>query len=102
MGTLSGGGKERVAVGERCLLGANSGLGISLGDDCVIEAGLYLTAGTVVTLPDGGRVKARELSGQPGLMFTAQQRHRGGGGAAAGGGLGRAQHPAPRGPAASP
>ena len=69
MGTLSGGGKERIAVGERCLLGANSGLGISLGDDCVIEAGLYLTAGTVVTLADGRRVKARELSGQPGLMF---------------------------------
>ncbi len=69
MGTLSGGGRERIAVGERCLLGANSGLGISLGDDCVIEAGLYLTAGTVVTLPDGRRVKARALSGQPGLMF---------------------------------
>jgi 2,3,4,5-tetrahydropyridine-2,6-dicarboxylate N-succinyltransferase len=69
MGTLSGGGKERIAVGERCLLGANSGLGISLGDDCVIEAGLYLTAGTVVTLASGQRVKARELSGQPGLLF---------------------------------
>jgi 2,3,4,5-tetrahydropyridine-2,6-dicarboxylate N-succinyltransferase len=69
MGTLSGGGKEQIAVGERCLLGANSGLGISLGDDCVIEAGLYLTAGTVVTLEDGRRVKARELSGQPGLLF---------------------------------
>jgi len=69
MGTLSGGGKERIVVGERCLLGANSGLGISLGDDCVIEAGLYLTAGTVVTLPDGRRLKARELSGQSGLMF---------------------------------
>jgi 2,3,4,5-tetrahydropyridine-2-carboxylate N-succinyltransferase len=69
MGTLSGGGKERITVGERCLLGSNSGLGISLGDDCVIEAGLYLTAGTIVTLADGGRVKARELSGQSGLMF---------------------------------
>jgi 2,3,4,5-tetrahydropyridine-2,6-dicarboxylate N-succinyltransferase len=70
MGTLSGGGTERVAVGERCLLGANSGLGISLGDDCVIEAGLYLTAGTIVTLYDTGqRVKARELSGRSGLMF---------------------------------
>ncbi len=70
MGTLSGGGKERISVGERCLLGANSGLGISLGDDCVIEAGLYLTAGTIVTLQAGGeRVKARELSGQSGLMF---------------------------------
>jgi 2,3,4,5-tetrahydropyridine-2,6-dicarboxylate N-succinyltransferase len=69
MGTLSGGGKERITVGERCLLGANSGLGISLGDDCVVEAGLYLTAGTVVTLPDGQRAKARELSGQSGLLF---------------------------------
>jgi len=69
MGTLSGGGTQVISVGQRCLLGANSGLGISLGDDCVIEAGLYLTAGTVVTLPDGRRVKARELSGQSGLMF---------------------------------
>jgi len=70
MGTLSGGGKERVAVGERCLLGSNSGLGISLGDDCVVEAGLYLTAGTIVTMrATGQRVKARELSGQSGLMF---------------------------------
>ncbi|HTS95566.1 MAG TPA: DapH/DapD/GlmU-related protein [Streptosporangiaceae bacterium] len=69
MGTLSGGGKERVSVGERCLLGANSGLGISLGDECVVEAGLYLTAGTIVTMADGRRVKARELSGQPGLLF---------------------------------
>ena len=69
MGTLSGGGKERITVGERCLLGSNSGLGISLGDDCVIEAGLYLTAGTIVTLDDGQQVKARELSGRPGLMF---------------------------------
>jgi 2,3,4,5-tetrahydropyridine-2-carboxylate N-succinyltransferase len=69
MGTLSGGGKERISVGERCLLGSNSGLGISLGDDCVIEAGLYLTAGTIVTLASGQRVKARELSGLSGLMF---------------------------------
>jgi 2,3,4,5-tetrahydropyridine-2-carboxylate N-succinyltransferase len=69
MGTLSGGGKERVAVGERCLLGANSGLGISLGDDCIIEAGLYLTAGTIVSLAGGQQLKARELSGQPGLLF---------------------------------
>jgi 2,3,4,5-tetrahydropyridine-2-carboxylate N-succinyltransferase len=70
MGTLSGGGKERIAVGERCLLGSNSGLGISLGDDCVVEAGLYLTAGTIVTMQaTGQRVKARELSGQSGLMF---------------------------------
>ena len=70
MGTLSGGGKERIVVGERCLLGSNSGLGISLGDDCVVEAGLYLTAGTIVTMhASGQRVKARELSGQSGLMF---------------------------------
>jgi 2,3,4,5-tetrahydropyridine-2,6-dicarboxylate N-succinyltransferase len=69
MGTLSGGGKERITVGERCLLGSNSGLGISLGDDCVVEAGLYLTAGTIVTLASGQRVKARELSGLSGLMF---------------------------------
>jgi 2,3,4,5-tetrahydropyridine-2-carboxylate N-succinyltransferase len=69
MGTLSGGGKERITVGERCLLGSNSGLGISLGDGCVIEAGLYLTAGTIVTLASGQRVKARELSGQSGLLF---------------------------------
>ena len=53
MGTLSGGGTEQVSIGERCLLGANSGLGISLGDDCVVEAGLYVTAGTLVKLPDG-------------------------------------------------
>jgi 2,3,4,5-tetrahydropyridine-2,6-dicarboxylate N-succinyltransferase len=70
MGTLSGGGKERIVVGERCLLGSNSGLGISLGDDCVVEAGLYLTAGTIVTMhATGQRVKARELSGRSGLMF---------------------------------
>jgi 2,3,4,5-tetrahydropyridine-2-carboxylate N-succinyltransferase len=69
MGTLSGGGTEVIAVGERCLLGANSGLGISLGDDCVVEAGLYLTAGTLVRLPDGDVVKARELSGASGMQF---------------------------------
>ncbi|GAB3449021.1 2,3,4,5-tetrahydropyridine-2,6-dicarboxylate N-succinyltransferase [Phycicoccus ginsengisoli] len=69
MGTLSGGGTERVRVGERCLLGAESGLGIALGDDCVLEAGLYLTAGTKVTLGDGRVVKARELSGQDTLLF---------------------------------
>jgi 2,3,4,5-tetrahydropyridine-2-carboxylate N-succinyltransferase len=69
MGTLSGGGTQVISVGQRCLLGANSGLGISLGDDCVVEAGLYLTAGTVVTLPDGGQAKARDLSGQSGLLF---------------------------------
>ncbi len=69
MGTLSGGGTERVSIGERCLLGAESGLGIALGDDCVVEAGLYLTAGTKVTLPDGGVTAARELSGQSNLLF---------------------------------
>ena len=69
MGTLSGGGTERVSIGERCLLGAESGLGIALGDDCVVEAGLYVTAGTKVTLPDGTVTKARELSGQSNLLF---------------------------------
>jgi 2,3,4,5-tetrahydropyridine-2-carboxylate N-succinyltransferase len=69
MGTLSGGGSEVISIGERCLLGANSGLGISLGDDCVVEAGLYLTAGTRVRLPDGEVVKARALSGADGLLF---------------------------------
>ncbi|RCK68628.1 2,3,4,5-tetrahydropyridine-2,6-dicarboxylate N-succinyltransferase [Desertihabitans brevis] len=69
MGTLSGGGTEVVSIGERCLLGAQSGLGIALGDDCVVEAGLYLTAGTKVLLPDGAVVKARELSGASGLLF---------------------------------
>jgi 2,3,4,5-tetrahydropyridine-2-carboxylate N-succinyltransferase len=69
MGTLSGGGTEIVSIGKRCLLGANSGLGISLGDDCVIEAGLYVTAGTKVITPDGGTVKARDLSGGSNLLF---------------------------------
>ncbi len=69
MGTLSGGGKETISIGTGCLVGANAGVGISLGDDCVVEAGLYVTAGTKVTLPDGRLVKARELSGQPGLLF---------------------------------
>lgn len=69
MGTLSGGGKEQISIGRRCLLGANSGIGISLGDDCVVEAGLYLTAGTKVRLPDAREVKAAELSGQDGLLF---------------------------------
>lgn len=69
MGTLSGGGKEQVSVGERCLLGANAGIGISLGDDCVVEAGLYVTAGTKVTLPDGQVVKAAGLSGSDALLF---------------------------------
>jgi 2,3,4,5-tetrahydropyridine-2-carboxylate N-succinyltransferase len=69
MGTLSGGGTEVISIGERCLLGANAGLGISLGDDCVVEAGLYLTAGARVSLPDGEVVKARELSGASGLLY---------------------------------
>jgi 2,3,4,5-tetrahydropyridine-2,6-dicarboxylate N-succinyltransferase len=68
-GTLSGGGTTVISIGRRCLLGANSGLGIPLGDDCVVEAGLYLTAGTLVKLPDGEVVKARELSGASGLLF---------------------------------
>ena len=69
MGTLSGGGKQQVSIGERCLLGAEAGIGISLGDDCVVEAGLYVTAGTKVTLPGGEVVKAATLSGTPGLLF---------------------------------
>ncbi|RVU86175.1 tetrahydrodipicolinate succinyltransferase [Leucothrix sargassi] len=69
MGTLSGGGKQVISMGARNLLGANAGLGISLGDDCIVEAGLYLTAGTKVKAPDGGIVSARDLSGQSGLLF---------------------------------
>ena len=69
MGTLSGGGTEVISIGERCLLGANAGVGIALGDDCVVEAGLYLTAGTKVTLPNGDVVKARTLSGKNDLLF---------------------------------
>ena len=69
MGTLSGGGQEVISLGERCLLGANSGLGISLGNDCIVEAGLYLTAGTKVSLPDGEIRAGRDLSGVKGLLF---------------------------------
>jgi 2,3,4,5-tetrahydropyridine-2-carboxylate N-succinyltransferase len=69
MGTLSGGGKEVIAIGEKCLLGANSGLGISLGDNCVIEAGTYITAAAKVKLPDGEIVKAGTLSGASNLLF---------------------------------
>ena len=69
MGTLSGGGTQIISIGERCLLGANAGLGISLGDECIVEAGLYLTAGTRVTMPDGEVVKALELSGANNLLF---------------------------------
>lgn len=69
MGTLSGGGKQKNSIGERSLLGANAGIGISLGDECIVEAGLYVTAGTKVKLPDGSVVAARELSGKSGLLF---------------------------------
>ena len=69
MGTLSGGGKEVISIGKKTLLGANSGLGISLGDDCVLEAGVYLTAGSKVQLPDGKVIKARELSGANGILI---------------------------------
>jgi 2,3,4,5-tetrahydropyridine-2,6-dicarboxylate N-succinyltransferase len=69
LGTLSGGGTETISIGEGCLLGANSGVGISLGDHCVVEAGCYVTAGTKVTLQDGSVVKARELSGRDDLLF---------------------------------
>jgi 2,3,4,5-tetrahydropyridine-2,6-dicarboxylate N-succinyltransferase len=75
MGTLSGGGKERVSIGERCLVGANAGLGIALGDDCVVEAGCYITAGSLIKLEDGRTVKARELSGQNGLLFWRNSRN---------------------------
>ncbi|WP_010156704.1 2,3,4,5-tetrahydropyridine-2,6-dicarboxylate N-succinyltransferase [Leucobacter chromiiresistens] len=82
MGTLSGGGTERISVGERALLGANSGIGISIGDDCVVEAGLYVTAGTKVVLPHGTaespdaevEVKAVELSGIAKLLFRRNSR----------------------------
>jgi 2,3,4,5-tetrahydropyridine-2,6-dicarboxylate N-succinyltransferase len=69
MGTLSGGGKDKIAIGERSLLGANAGVGISLGDDCVVESGCYITGGSKILLPDGRVVKARELSGVNGLLF---------------------------------
>jgi 2,3,4,5-tetrahydropyridine-2-carboxylate N-succinyltransferase len=69
MGTLSGGGKEIIRVGKGCLLGANAGIGISLGDNCVVEAGCYITGGTKITLPDGQIVKGLALSGASGLLF---------------------------------
>ena len=88
MGTLSGGGKQVISIGERCLLGANAGIGISLGDDCVVEAGCYVTAGTKVTVadPDPAHsrtkvIKARELSGAEQRALPPQlghRRHRGG------------------------
>jgi 2,3,4,5-tetrahydropyridine-2-carboxylate N-succinyltransferase len=78
MGTLSGGGKERISIGTGCLLGANAGIGISLGDDCVVEAGLYVTSGTKVTVvggdADGTVVKAAELSGRSGLLLRRNSR----------------------------
>ncbi|MFM2076604.1 MAG: tetrahydrodipicolinate N-succinyltransferase [Actinomycetota bacterium] len=76
-GTLSGGGKEQITIGERCLLGAEAGIGISLGDECIVEAGLYVTAGTLVAVhgPDGTEVvKARELSGKGGLLYRRNSR----------------------------
>ena len=89
MGTLSGGGTEVIRVGERCLIGANAGIGISLGDECVVEAGCYVTAGSKLTLPDGRVVKARELSGVPNLLLwrnsvtgALEARERGGAGIA--------------------
>jgi len=69
MGTLSGGGTEVVSVGKNSLIGANGGIGISIGDDCIVEAGCYITAGTLVTMPGGDTVKAKELSGHNGLLF---------------------------------
>jgi 2,3,4,5-tetrahydropyridine-2-carboxylate N-succinyltransferase len=69
MGTLSGGGQQVITVGERALIGANAGIGISLGDDSVVEAGTYITAGSKITLPDGEVVKGRDLSGVPNLLF---------------------------------
>jgi 2,3,4,5-tetrahydropyridine-2-carboxylate N-succinyltransferase len=69
MGTLSGGGKEVISVGEKSLIGANSGIGISIGNNCVVEAGLYVTAGSKVSLPDGTSTKAAALSGEDNLLF---------------------------------
>jgi 2,3,4,5-tetrahydropyridine-2-carboxylate N-succinyltransferase len=69
MGTLSGGGKEVISVGRNCLIGANAGIGISLGDNCTVEAGLYVTAGSLVRLPDGTTAKARDVSGQSNVLF---------------------------------
>jgi 2,3,4,5-tetrahydropyridine-2-carboxylate N-succinyltransferase len=69
IGTLSGGGQIVVSLGERCLLGANSGIGIPLGDDCVVEAGCYITAGSKLTLPDGDVVRARDLAGVNDMLF---------------------------------
>ena len=77
MGTLSGGGKQVISIGERCLLGANAGIGIALGDDCVVEAGLYVTAATKVTLPGGNVVKALHPVRRERTAVHPQLRHRG-------------------------
>jgi 2,3,4,5-tetrahydropyridine-2,6-dicarboxylate N-succinyltransferase len=69
MGTLSGGGTQVISIGKGCLIGANAGVGLSLGDNCIVEAGLYVTAGSKVTMPDGDVIKARELSGMSGLLY---------------------------------
>ena len=69
MGTLSGGGTEVITIGAGCLIGANAGVGISLGDNCIVEAGLYVTAGSKVLLPDGTTAKAKDVSGADGLLF---------------------------------
>jgi 2,3,4,5-tetrahydropyridine-2-carboxylate N-succinyltransferase len=69
MGTLSGGGTEVISIGRGCLVGANAGVGISLGDNCIVEAGLYVTGGSKVLLPDGQTTKAKELSGASDLLF---------------------------------
>jgi 2,3,4,5-tetrahydropyridine-2-carboxylate N-succinyltransferase len=69
MGTLSGGGTQVITVGAGCLIGANAGIGICLGDNCVVEAGLYVTGGAKVTLPDGNTAKAKDVSGQDNLLF---------------------------------
>jgi 2,3,4,5-tetrahydropyridine-2-carboxylate N-succinyltransferase len=69
MGTLSGGGRHVISIGERCLVGANAGVGISLGDDCIVEAGCYITAGAKLTQADGSQVRASDLSGRSGLLF---------------------------------
>ena len=96
MGTLSGGGKERIRVGRRCLIGANAGIGISLGDDCVVEAGTYVTAGSKITMPDGSVVKASDAVRTAGPAVLAQQRHRWPGGQAAHRGRRRTQRSAAR------
>ena len=70
MGTLSGGNKEKISIGQRCLLGANAGIGISLGDDCIVEAGLYITSGMKITLIEEEKiVKAIELSGKNNILY---------------------------------